>query len=377
MRSEVPISVIKSSVIRTSVINAAVLIPAAACLLSAAETYFPPADNARSTQWEQVAPDKVGWDAKALDRLLDYCGQRRSSHVVLLLDGKILAERTWDPESYDHSRYYRYETTDQGLTVEDVASVQKSVVSVLFGIARERGLVQLDDPVSKHLGRGWSQASPEQEAAIRMRHLLAMSSGLNQELQYRAPPGQTWSYNTVAYRKIMPVLVKVSGMSENELTQTWLTKKIGMRDTRWYTRSWWSGEIGLMTTARDLARFGLLMLAEGKWNGHAVLGDVDYLRDAAKPWQPANPAYGRLWWLNQPKRMRSNGRIVGRYAPTGPDDLYAAFGALDRKVYVAPSMGLVAVRIGEGARAPGGRARFEAEEFNAEFWRLLTAAAPQ
>lgn len=369
MRSEVPISVI-----RFSVVKAAVLLPVAACLLGAAETYFPPVDNG---QWEQVAPEEVGWDADALDRLLDFCGERRSSHVVVLLDGKILAERTWDPESYPHSRYYDYETTDEGLTVEDVASVQKSVVSVLFGIAQERGLVRLDDPVGKHLGPGWSEASPEQEAAIRMRHLLAMSSGLNKKLEYAAPPGRTWAYNTDAYYLIMDVLQEVSAMSDNELTQAWLSEKIGMHDTRWFTRSWWSGEIGLMTTARDLARFGLLMLSEGTWNGRAILGDVDYLRDSVKPLQRANPAYGRLWWLNQPKRMRSNGRIVGRYAPTGPDDLYAAFGALDRKVYVAPSLGLVAVRIGEGARAPGGRARFEADEFNAEFWRLLTAAAPE
>ena len=86
-----------------------------------------------------------------------------------------------------------------------------------------------------------------------------------------------------------------------------------------------------------------------------------------RPSQSLNPAYGLLWWLN---RRASNtgpekaGKAV--LAPAAPDDLYAAQGALGRKLYVVPSLELVVARLGD---APG-------DDFNQRFWELLMAAAP-
>ena len=88
-----------------------------------------------------------------------------------------------------------------------MASAQKSVVAVLVGIAQERGLLRLDDPVTKHLGRGWSNASPQEEQAISVQHLLNMSSGLATDMSFQAEPGTTWLYNTPAYRlRIVSIL---------------------------------------------------------------------------------------------------------------------------------------------------------------------------
>ena len=129
------------------------LLIACASLVAGAELYFPPADDA---QWERIDPAEAGWDAEALEAVFDFADQRRSSAVVILLNGRVLAERTWDPERRKKTRAaYGFRRARDGQIIEDVASTQKSVTAELFGIAQHQGLVSLGDPVAKHLGDGW------------------------------------------------------------------------------------------------------------------------------------------------------------------------------------------------------------------------------
>jgi CubicO group peptidase (beta-lactamase class C family) len=77
------------------------------------------------------------------------------------------------------------ETTSDGRTIEDVASVQKSIISFIAGIAREQGKLDIDQPVSSYIGTGWSKASLSQENKITVRHLMSMSSGLAVTLDFQ------------------------------------------------------------------------------------------------------------------------------------------------------------------------------------------------
>jgi CubicO group peptidase (beta-lactamase class C family) len=147
-----------------------------------------------------------------------------------------------------------------------------------------------------------------------------------------------------------------------------------MNDSHWVKRSLINSEaavnsLGFATTARDLARFGLLILAGGQWNRETVISDREYLRDALRPSQKLNPSYGYLWWLNgQPEVARGAGeRVKGPLIPTAPADLVAALGAVDRKLYVVPSLDLVVTRLGNSA----------GPAFQDEFWKLLMQAAPK
>ena len=158
-------------------------------IVPAQSTYFPPDDGT----WERVVPASVGWDADGLSAALDVAGGRRSSGVMILHQGRIMAERYWRVD--DPSRGYRngLQGEDaQGRAIEDVASAQKSVVAVLVGIAQERGLLRLDDPVTRHLGSGWSSAPSRQGQAITIRHLLSMSSGLATDMSFEAEAGTRW-----------------------------------------------------------------------------------------------------------------------------------------------------------------------------------------
>jgi CubicO group peptidase (beta-lactamase class C family) len=336
-----------------------------------ADLYFPPAQG----EWKRVAPAQAGWDADRLNAALELAGNKKSAGVVILLRGRLLAERHWDvaKPSPNYARVVQGKDP-AGHVIEDVASVQKSVAAMLVGIAQHRGLVQLADPVHKHLGPGWSKASPEQEQAITIRHLVTMTCGLLDDLTFEAPAGTRWRYNSAAYSRTVDLVAAAAKESPDALTRKWLTGRIGMNDSKWVGRPG-AGDRnpvnprGFATTARDLARFGLLILAEGRWGGETVIADREYLRAALRPSQELNPSYGYLWWLNGQKEVaRGAGkRTPGPLIPGAPADLVAALGAGDRKLYVVPSLGLVVTRLGD-ATGPG---------FDKEFWQALQGAAPR
>ena len=131
--------------------------------------------------------------------------------------------------------------------------------------------------------------------------------------------------------------------------------------------------MGLSTSARDLARFGLMIQAGGQWHGNEVIADADFLKQMLSPSQDLNPAYGYLWWLNgqdfslgtTAQARRRNGTLI----PTAPDDLIAMQGAGDRKLYLVPSLNLIVTRLGFNGSQAGSR-------FNDVFWEALIQAAP-
>ena len=339
--------------------------------LPAQQLSFPTAD------WERVTPKECGWDEEKLEAAIDFAFERKTSSLVVVHGGRILAERHALLQS--PARRYRGTfkgTSSDGHAKEDVASVQKSIVSFLTGIAIEKGLVQLTDRVDQHLGVGWSKAQPDAESKITIRHLLTMTSGLNPRLQSVAPAGKKWQYNSTAYGMTLKCLEKASGLSANELSSKWLLDPIGMKDSQWEPRprlaaSTDANDVGFVTTARDLARFGVFAQAGGKWNEDTILGDEAYLAQALDSSQKLNPAYGYLWWLNGKSSVIRQGKRVNQpLIAAAPDDLVAAFGALGRKCYVVPSMNLVVTRLGD---TPDERGE---ESFNEGFWKRLMRAAP-
>lgn len=332
--------------------------------------YFPPVADT----WQTVAAADVRWNPDGLARVLAFARENRSSGMVILHGGRVLAEEYWP-----QSGAARATRDAAGRPIEDVASVQKSVVAALIGIAAERKLIELDAPASRYLGPGWSKASGDQEGSITVRHLMAMTSGLDESLAYQHAPGQRWFYNTPAYSTLISALARASGHAPNVYTAEWLMGRIGATDTRWIERApGGPNPYGLATTARDLARFGLLVLAGGYWRETALVPHA-YLRDTVlRPSQALNPSYGLLWWVNSSDAWEDwthRGRRDGRFVPTAPADLVAARGAGDRRVYVVPSLQLVVTRLGAPTRGIGAAA--DTQYFDRELWKLIMEAAPR
>lgn len=321
--------------------------------------FFPKSDK----NWERLTPAEANWDEAALKNLLQYAGEQKSSTLIVLLRGRIVVEQYWDIDSSARYQAMVYGQDDEGHALEDVASVQKSLAAILLGIGLDKNLVKLDDLVTKHLGEGWSNASPDRESGITLKHLISMSSGLSDQLKFQSKPERRWQYNTNAYSRIMNVLEAASGLDRNAITEQWLSP-LQMENSTWKVRRFAkldpkTNRHGWVTSGRDLARLGLLVSAKGDWNGRAVIQNKKYIQAMLQSSQQLNPAYGYLWWLNGQSHIFRAGRLrKDLLNSNAPDEMVAGLGALGRKLYVAPSLQLVIVRMGDQPETG----------FDAKFW---------
>ena len=104
-----------------------------------------------------------------------------------------------------------------------------------------------------------------------------------------------------------------------------------------------------------------------------VFADAEYPAEMLRPSQGLNPSYGLLWWTNGQISSMSWAippvTTAGTLIPAAPDDLVAAQGARDRKLYVVPSLDLVVSRLGDDGSLDG-------SSFNDAFRERLMEAAP-
>lgn len=307
-----------------------------------------------------------------LQPVLDYAQSQRTTGFLVVQDRKVLARANWAPpaDATAFRNAYTYGTTPGGELLEDVASQQKSFVSVLAAVAVDRGLLDVERPVSTYVGDGWSKAAPDQERAIRVIHLLTMCSGLGERLDYQAPAGATFFYNTPAYAVVKQVIAAAAKTPLETLTRTWLTEPLGMSQTAWRERpavfASSGNPTGLVTCPTDVARFGQFVLDGGRAaDGKRLVSDAGMRTMFAR--SANNPAYGRLWWLNgSDETVRPAGaRTAGQLIPAAPRDLIAALGAMDRKLYIAPSRKLLVIRMGQAAPD---------RDFDQQLWLRLARA---
>ncbi|MBS0473120.1 MAG: serine hydrolase [Proteobacteria bacterium] len=309
----------------------------------------------------------------ALDDLASYAEAQKTTGLLVIRGGRTVIERNFPlpPGSDAFTAMLVRGTAADGALLEDVASQQKSVIALLAGIAIDRGLLDIGRPVADYIGAGWTKATPEQEPAIAVRHLLEMTSGLSEALTVEAPPGAKFFYNTPAYARLQRVLEAAAGMKLDALTRDWLTGPLGTAEMAWRPRpaelaqssgNAWS----LVTAPRDVAKLGRLVLDGGQAPDGARVISKEQLAAIFTP-TPINPAYGRLWWLNNgawfidPTTTRHEGPMV----PDAPADLVLALGAAGRVLGVIPSLELIVVRLGQQPSDA---------DFRTQFWRRVLAA---
>lgn len=354
--------------------------------------FFPSANM----DWEKVDPKAAGFDAQGLEEALNYAGEHNTTGIVILYKGRILVERYWDFKKIDPQEnaglkqslaFYSFMQagkTAQGYPLEDTASVQKSMIATLVYLARQKGCLDFNEPVATYLGRGWTNVPPEAENKIKIKHLLNMTSGLTPALQYSAEPGETWLYNTTTFQLLVYVIASAVKKDINEITREWISGPLHMEDTQWVIRKWLPPfkdrpMVGMITSNRDLARFGLFILTGGRWAGQSIFKDLNDVREMFEPSQKMNPSYGNLWWLNGQKYFLTPAdpplKIEEQLILSAPPDLVAALGLFDRAVFIVPSHNLVVTRLGfMGIIDPTPR---ENHPFFDEFWKKLTPALPK
>ena len=293
------------------------------------------------------------------DDLDSYLKENNTSSFLVSEKGKIVVDKEFKVrknlklKSFMFSNLLRHGFIE-GRSQEDVASIQKSIVSILIGIAQQKGLIDINESVTSYIGN-WTQLPQEKERLIKVRNLLTMTSGLDVDFNYDAEPGLKWLYNTRAYSQLIYILEKTSGLAINELSSEWLFDELQMNETFWKERKKGrmgfpkdSAKYGLVTTAKDLLKFGEFILNGGEVGTNHVISDIDFFDDTFSKSQNMNEAYGYLWWLNNSKTHMTWEKELssGNLFPLAPEEAILALGLGSRVLAIVPSQELVLVRLG-------------------------------
>jgi CubicO group peptidase (beta-lactamase class C family) len=308
-------------------------------LCRAQQLYFPPLS---SGDWEMTSPASLGWCEEKTDTLYSFLESNNTKAFMVLKDGKIVLEKYFGTFKPDSLWYW--------------ASAGKTLTATLAGIAVEEGFLSLDLPVSDYLGAGWSMCPPEKEILIHVRNQITMTSGLNDAvtdpdctspecLQYLADAGTRWAYHNAPYTLLEEVIPAATGLDFNAYFNSRIRNKTGMNGL-WISLGY--NHI-YFSSARSMARFGLLLLAEGKWDSQPVLSDTSFFMAMVNSSQTMNRSYGYLTWLNgKASYMLPQSQFVfpGFLCPDAPEDMFSAMGKNGQIVNVVPSEGLVVIRMG-------------------------------
>jgi CubicO group peptidase (beta-lactamase class C family) len=313
----------------------------------------PAVDRSDRLPWpngDRNAAGKPRGDVRALSRAVDAAFDRRSygqgsetTAVVIVQDGRIVAER-YRPDFNMHMSQRTW-------------SVAKSMAGTIVGAAVQQGIIDVNAPAPIP---EWQKAG-DPRRGITTDHLLRMASGLHSEAAgnrtdavyfggttvtenatawpLEAAPGTRFRYaNNDSLLAIRGLRAKL-GEGERALAfpLTDLFWKIGM--TRTVPETDWEGNHILSsqvwTTARDMARLGLLYVNDGVWNGERVLppgwGNYVSRRGPAQP--ERGYGYGATFWTFLPD--------LGI-----PADAYIAQGNRGQYLAVIPSRRIVIVRRG-------------------------------
>lgn len=325
--------------------------------------YFPPTD---SNAWETVSLTELKWNETAIEPLYAFLEENNTDAFLILKDGRIAIERYFG--DFNATKNHSWN------------SAAKTLTAFTAGIAQEEGFLDIHQSSSAYMGTGWSMLTAEQESQITVLNHLTMTTGLDYTVPenfctdrecftYKNEPDTYWYYHQGAYTVLDRIIAGAVNEDFNDYFNAKIRNKIGMQGswirTGRYLNLYFS-------TARSMARFGLLNLNKGVWGTTPILNDSGYFTAMTSQSQNLNPSYGYLYWLNGKSSYKIPGSeelFPGKLIPSAPIDLYAGLGALDQKLYIVPSKGLVIVRMGDSANEE----ELGPTVFDNELWKKLNA----
>lgn len=339
--------------------------------------YFPP----KGTNWAHIAPEKVGMDAALLNQAVAFAKTKETTQMtpnfstqeeifgtllgpmptsraatngIILRHGYIVAE--WGDTQKPDPTY----------------SVAKSLLSTVTGITVDRGLIPDSKAPVANLIHDGGYESPQNKSITWENHLTQTSEwegnmwGKNSDFVgktafgkgERKPrtlqqPGTYYEYNDVRINRLALSLLRLWQKPLPAVVRDEIMNPIGASDTWQYipypnavadvngkqmpsvsggTR--WGG--GLWINTRDEARFGYLILRQGRWGNKQIVSS-DWIKKATQA-SPYGPDYGYLWWLNT-----GTSQTGKKPWPDAPTTSFAALGAGSNTIWIDPEHDIVIV----------------------------------
>ncbi len=300
-----------------------------------------------SNDWLTSTPEEQGFDsAKAAEGLLKIKENGTLIHSLMVIRNDVVILDAY---------FYPYD----GSTYHDLASVTKSVMTTLIGIAADQGKLDLDDPMLSFFPDRAIANRDERKEKITVRHLASMSSGLECDpmtdeitmnemrssedwVQFALDrrvvrePGTDFMYCGLNMHLLSAILQEATGMSAREFAQQNLFGPLGITNVYWpadpqgITHGW--GDLCLQP--HDMANLGSLFLHQGEWDGEQIVSR-EWIASALQSHMKGTGKiedYGYGWWIGQPEN----------------EPEFLATGNGGQKIKVYPRLKLIVVMTGGG-----------------------------
>lgn len=293
------------------------------------ENYYP------TNSWRTSSPEAQGMDSDILSQMVDLIQTNNwklmnINSILVIRHGFLVEEANFYPTKRD--------------SINTIQSCTKSITSILFGIALDKGLIKdlnqkvvdyfpeititnLDDR-KKYITLenlltmtscfDWPEwdipYESNENVAIKMNHFVMNGENCTEYILNRPITSRVgeWQYNSGAAHLLSAIIRKVCKMNEKDFIKQNLFKPLGITNYSWPmdAQSNCLGWTGLRLSAMDMAKLGFLYLNKGKWNGKQIVSE-DWINKSTQShykfnlnnmpyWFSLNgfSDYGYLWWLN-------------------------------------------------------------------------------
>lgn len=299
-------------------------------------------NSSPGAKWETVVPESVGYSSDRLNALKEWLKTENTTAMVVAVHGKMIFQYG------DLSR------------VSVVASVRKSILSMLYGNYAFNGKIDLQKTV-KQIGLDDKQPFLPIEERATLEQILAgrsdifivpdnpspSSSDSFQPRRGSALPGTFFTYNEWDFNAAGTAFEKLTGRNIYDALETDLARPVGMEDfersrqVKAESPSSVHQGYPMFLSTRDMARLGQLMLRQGDWNGKQVISG-DWVRYSTLLWTPFQEMYppelrnysepgrwgfGLMWWVwDEPPYLNHNwtGAMQGAFMAAGAGGQYIA-----------------------------------------------------
>ncbi len=309
--------------------------------------------------WQPVAAgEESGWSSDKLAPAREYAKTIKTAAVMVIVGGRVLGE--WGDTAKKFGVY----------------SIRKQLLNALYGIAVGEGRVD----VSKTMGQLDVDDNEPSLTAVEktatLRQLLESRSGIYHTANYQSEaakarrpvrgshaPGTFWYYNNWDFNVLGIVFERSMKNSVFREFEARIAEPIGMEDFTLDDTEYVAGPESVYPaytfrlTARDMARFGLLFLREGRWNARQIV-PRDWVKESTRSYSDAGASggFGYLWWV----------AVGGRHFPGVelPEGTFSARGSGGHIILIVPKYDLVIVhRVNTDIQGT--------QVTNAEFGRLV------
>jgi len=284
-------------------------------------------------EWQTIEPEKVGFSSKMLKKAKVKFEESGGVAALVIVKGYIVAD--WG----DTKRKI------------DCRSMRKSLINSLYGIHIKNGNIDIDKSLGEININDRNQLN-DMELSTPLKYLLSASSGIYLPAAYEEPahknkpdrgthkPGEHFQYNNWDFNALSTIFKKSTGEDvfeafENQIAKPLQMEHFSVDDTYYLYQPHLSDHPAYLIwlSTKDLARYGLLYLNEGQWNGNQIVPQNWVV--ASTQWQTKTGEeyyydYGYLWWVTK----------GGTQATRSP---FLARGAQSQYMYIDPNNSLIII----------------------------------